>query len=301
MTFSRPIPVTERSCPASRGLDARSVAGILRLMNREDARAVRAVGRALPRVAAAVRLLVRVLGRGGRCLFAGAGTSGRLAAMEAAECPPTFSTPPGQIAALVAGGPGALHRAVEGAEDDAAAGARQVRDARVGRRDLVVGITAGGAAPWVRGVLAEARRRGAATVLVTAVPRSSLAPLADIVIPLVTGPEVLAGSTRLKAGTATKLALNMLTTASMARIGKVHDNLMVDVRPTNAKLRARAERIVAAIAGVPPDAARGHLAAAGWDVKVAALAAARGLSPVAARSALRRAGGSLRDALRLRS
>jgi len=149
----------------------------------------------------------------------------------------------------------------------------------------------------VRGVLAEARRRGAATVLVTAVPRSPLAPLADVVVPLVTGPEVLAGSTRLKAGTATKLALNMLTTAAMARIGKVHDNLMVDVRPTNAKLRARAERIVAAIAGVPADAARRHLVASGWDVKVAALSASRGLSPAAARAALRRAGGRLRPLL----
>jgi N-acetylmuramic acid 6-phosphate etherase len=266
-------------------------------MHREDARAVRAVGLALPRVADAVRRLVRALDGGGRCLFAGAGTSGRLAAAEAAECPPTFSTPPGQFAALVAGGPGALLRAVEGAEDDPAGGTRQVRAARVGPRDLVVGVAASGATPFVRGVLAEARRRGAGTVLVTCVPRPALAPLADLVLPLVVGPEVLAGSTRLKAGTATKLALNMMTTAAMARLGKIHDNLMVDVRPTNAKLRARAVRIVAAVADVPPDAARRHLDAAGGDVKAAALAAARGLAPAAALAALRRAKGRLRDAL----
>jgi N-acetylmuramic acid 6-phosphate etherase len=220
--------------------------------------------------------------------------------MEAAECPPTFGTPPGQFAALVAGGPGALLRAVEGAEDDAAAGARQVRGARVGRRDLVVGISAGGAAPWVRGVLAEARRRGAGTLLVTCAARPALAPGADLVIPLAVGPEVLAGSTRLKGGTATKLVLNMLTTAAMAQAGRIYDNLMVDVRPTNAKLRARAVRIVAAVGKVATSAARRRLAEAGWDVKAAALAAARGLAPARARAALRRAGGRLRDALAAR-
>jgi N-acetylmuramic acid 6-phosphate etherase len=291
------IPATERSNPASRGLDRRSVPDLVRLMNREDARAVRAVGRALPRVAAAVRLLVRTLARSGRCFFAGAGTSGRLAALEAAECPPTFGTPPGQFAALVAGGPKALRRAVEGAEDDPADGARQVRAVRVGSRDLVVGIAASGATPFVRGALDEARRRGAATVLVACVPRPAPGVRAGVVIPLAVGPEVLAGSTRLKAGTATKLVLNMLTTAAMARSGKVYDNLMVDVRPTNAKLRARAARIVSAVAGVPPGTARRHLARAGWDAKVAVLTAARDLSPAAARTALRRAGGRLRRVL----
>jgi N-acetylmuramic acid 6-phosphate etherase len=293
------VPVTEKPNPASRGLDTRPLAGILRLMHREDARAVRAVGRALPRVAAAARRLVATLERGGRCLLAGAGTSGRLAAAEAAECPPTFRTPPGQFAALLAGGPGALRRAVEGAEDDTADGARQVRAARVGPRDLVVGIAASGGTPFVRGVLAEARRRGAATILVTCVPRPALAPLADIVLPLVVGPEILAGSTRLKTGTATKLVLNMLTTAAMARLGKIHDNLMIDVRPTNAKLRDRATRIVAAVAHVPPAAARRHLARAGGDVKAAVLAAARGVPPAEARRLLRLAKGRLRAALAL--
>jgi N-acetylmuramic acid 6-phosphate etherase len=277
---------TESRNPASRGLDALPIGRVLALMNREDARAVRAVRRALPRVAVAVRLLVRALERGGRCLLAGAGTSGRLAVLEAAECPPTFNVPYGQFVALMAGGRRALQRSVEGAEDDAKAGARQARAARVSRRDLVVGIAASGRTPFVRGVLAESRRRGAATVLVACVARPALASSADVVVALDTGPEVLAGSTRLKAGTATKLALNMLTTAAMARVGKVYDNLMVDVRPTNAKLRDRAARIVSAIAKVPEPEARRHLARAGWNVKVAALAAARKLTPAQARHRL---------------
>jgi N-acetylmuramic acid 6-phosphate etherase len=255
------------------------------------------VRRALSRVAAAVRRLARTLDRGGRVLLVGAGTSGRLAALEAAECPPTFGTPPGQIAAVVAGGPRALRRAVEGAEDDADDGARRIRAARISRRDLVVGVAASGATPFIRGALAEARRRRTPAVLVCCVTRPPLAPLADVVIPLAVGPEVLAGSTRLKAGTATKLVLNMLTTAAMARRGMVHDNLMVNVRPTNAKLRDRAARIVAAIARVTPREARRHLARANWNVKAATLAAARGLNPAAARAALRRSRGRLRDAL----
>jgi len=297
MSHPRPPAATERPNPAARGLDRRSAADLVRLMHREDARALRAVRRVLPRVAAAVRLLERVLDRGGRCVLAGAGTSGRLAAMEAAECPPTFSAPPGQFIALMAGGPAALQRAVEGAEDDPSAGARQARAARIGPGDLVVGVSASGATPFVRGVLGEARRRGAATVLIACVPRPPLASLARLVIPLAVGPEVVAGSTRLKAGTATKLVLNMLTTAAMARRGKVHDNLMVDVRPTNAKLRARAVRIVASIARVDPAMARRHLARAGWEVKTAVLCAARGLAPATARDLLRRTRGRIRPAL----
>jgi N-acetylmuramic acid 6-phosphate etherase len=290
-------PATESALPAARRLDARPVEGILRLMNREDARAIRAVRRALPRVAAAVRMLARAIAGGGRCLLAGAGTSGRLAALEAAECPPTFGTPPGWFVPLLAGGSRAFLRAVEGAEDDAAAGARAVRAARAGRRDLVVGVTASGATPFVRGAMSEARRRGAGTVLITCAPRPALAPLADVVIPLAVGPEILAGSTRLKGGTATKLVLNMLTTAAMARLGRVYDNRMVDVRPTNAKLRARAAGIVAAIAGVSEGAARRHLARARWEVKTAALCAVRGLEPKASRDLLRRHQGRLRQAM----
>lgn len=289
--------VTETRNPASRGLDERPLAGILALMNREDARAVRAVRRALPRVEAAARLLVRALRRGGRCLFAGAGTSGRLGALEAVECRPTFGAPPGQFVPLLAGGARAMARSVEGAEDDARDGARRIRAARVGPRDLVVGVTASGSTPFVRGALAEARRRRAATVLVACNPHPALAPLADVTVALAVGPEVLAGSTRLKGGTATKLVLNMMTTAAMARLGKIYDNLMIDVRPSNEKLRDRAARIVAQIARVSPAAARRRLAATRWNVKEAVVCAARGLSPSAARRSLRRAEGRLRRAL----
>ena len=240
--------VTERVDPRSRDLDRLSPLGIARLMNRADRRAVLAVGRAAPAVGRAIELIVRALSRGGRLVFVGAGTSGRLGVIEAAECPPTFDTPPALVQAVIAGGRGAVFRSVEGAEDDASAGARQMRRrARAG--DVVVGIAASGVTPFVHGALGEARRRGAATVLVTCnpdVPRRS----ARIVIALAVGPEVLAGSTRLKAGTATKLVLNTLTTGAFARLGKVYGNRMVDLRPRSAKLRARALQLVAELGGV---------------------------------------------------
>jgi N-acetylmuramic acid 6-phosphate etherase len=280
---------TERANRRSAHLDRLGARAIARIMNREDARVVRAVGRVGPALAAGVDRIVGALARGGRLFFVGAGTSGRLGVLEAAECPPTFGTPPGLVQAVMAGGRRAVFRSREGAEDDAAAAARAMRRVRAG--DVVVGISASGVTPFVRAALATARRRGAAIVLVACNPARTV-PGALLIAPR-PGPEVLAGSTRLKAGTATKLVLNTLTTASMARLGKVYGNRMVDLQPRSAKLRARAERLVAEIAGVSRRRAAHALAAAGGRVRLAIVMARRDLGAAAARRALRAAGGSL--------
>jgi N-acetylmuramic acid 6-phosphate etherase len=265
---------TERPDPRSRGLERRSPAAIARLMNRADREAVRAVGRARPAVARAVDLLRRAVGAGGRILLVGAGTSGRLGVLEAAECPPTFGTPPGLVRALIAGGPRAVFRSQEGAEDDRAAAARQIRGL-VRPGDVVVGLSASGITPFVRAALAAARRRGALTLLVTCNPGVSRR-AARHVIALDTGPEVLAGSTRLKAGTATKLVLNTLTTATFAGLGRVRDNRMLLVAPRSAKLRARATRLVGEWGRVGEGEARRLLARVGGRVdRALRLAAAR--------------------------
>ena len=212
---------------------------------------------------------------GGRLVFVGAGTSGRLGVLEAAECPPTFGTPPALVQAVMAGGRSSVFRAREGAEDDAADGARQVRR-RARRGDVVVGVAASGVTPFVLGALAEARRRGAATVLVTCNPGIARS-AARVVVPLAVGPEILAGSTRLKAGTATKLALNTLTTAVFVRLGKVHGNRMVDLLPRSAKLRARAAALVVELGHVAPRDAQRLLAAAGGRAKLAIVMARLGV------------------------
>ena len=266
---------TERPNPASRRLDRLTPLAIARLMNRADRGAVRAVGRAAAPLARAVELTARALARGGRLVFVGAGTSGRLGVLEAAECPPTFGTPPALVQAVMAGGRSSVFRAREGAEDDAADGARQVRR-RARRGDVVVGVAASGVTPFVRGALAEARRRGAATVLVTCNPGISRS-AARVVVPLAVGPEILAGSTRLKAGTATKLALNTLTTAVFVRLGKVHGNRMVDLLPRSAKLRARAAALVVELGRVAPRDAQRLLAAAGGRTKLAIVMARLGV------------------------
>ena len=292
---------TERVNRASRALDRLSALEIAALMNREDRRAVAAVGRVRRDLAAAVELIVDALRRGGRLVFVGAGTSGRLGVLEAAECPPTFGTRPGLVQAIMAGGRGAVFRSREGAEDDARAARRAVR-ARVRRGDVVVGVSASGVTPFAAAALAEARRRGAGTVLVACNPavlrgRTARALGAMVVIAPGPGAEVLAGSTRLKAGTATKLVLNTLTTASMTRLGKVYGNRMVDMQPRSAKLRARAARLVAEVAGVSRARARTLLAAARGSARLAIVMARRGLSAPAAARALAQAGGSLRAAL----
>ena len=286
---------TERPNRASRALDRLSAKEIAALMHREDRRAVAAVGRVRRQIAAAVELIVAALRRGGRLVFAGAGTSGRLGVLEAAECPPTFGTPPGLVQAIMAGGRAAVFRSREGAEDDERAARRAVR-ARVRRGDVVVAVSASGVTPFARAALAEARRRRAATVLVACNPTSRRS-AANVVIALAPGPEILAGSTRLKAGTATKLVLNTLTTAAMARLGRVYGNRMVDLQPRSAKLHERAVRLVGEIARVPPPRARRALAAARGRVRLAIVMARRGLDARGAARELRAAGGSLRAAL----
>jgi N-acetylmuramic acid 6-phosphate etherase len=288
---------TERVNRASRALDRMSALEIASVMNREDRRAVAAVGRVRREIAAAVELIARALRRGGRLVFVGAGTSGRLGVLEAAECPPTFGTPPGLVRAIIAGGRGAVFRSREGAEDDAGAARRAVK-ARVRRGDVVVGVSASGVTPFVATALAAARRRGAETILVTCNAGVRRRAGARVLIAPAPGPEVLAGSTRLKAGTATKLVLNTLTTASMTRLGKVYGNRMVDVAPRSAKLRARAARLVTELAGVPRPRALRLLRRARWSVRLAVVMARRALGPRDAARALRASGGSLRTALR---
>jgi N-acetylmuramic acid 6-phosphate etherase len=286
---------TERPNPRSRNLDRLSPTAIARLMNRADVGAVRAAAQAAPAIARAVDLIVGSLSRGGRLIFVGAGTSGRLGVLEAAECPPTFDTAPSLVQAVIAGGRRAVFRSAEGAEDQAAQGAREIRRrARAG--DVVVGIAASGVTPFVRAALAQARRAKAATVLVTCNPRVPRH-AARAVIVLATGPEVLAGSTRLTAGTATKLVLNTLTTAAFARLGRVYGNRMVDLRPRSAKLRARALRLVSEIGRVSEREASRLLAAAGGSAKLAILMARLRLPAAEARRRLRTAAGSLRSAL----
>ncbi len=301
---------TERRNRASAALDRMDPEAIARLMNREDTCAVRSVGRVSHAIARAVDAIVAALATGGRLFFVGAGTSGRLGVLEAAECPPTFGTRPSLVQAIMAGGRSSVFRSREGAEDDAAAAKRAVRR-RVRRGDVVVGVSASGVTPFVRGALAAGRRLGAATVLVSCNPsRASFARTSGaggpekaprrqemIIIAPAPGPEVLAGSTRLKAGTATKLVLNTLTTASMARLGRVYGNRMIDVQPRSRKLRERALRLVADLGRVPTPRARRALTASGGNVRAAIVIARTGSSPGIAALALRQSGGSLDAAL----
>jgi N-acetylmuramic acid 6-phosphate etherase len=249
-------------------LDLLSVEAIVRRMHQEDLAAVRAVRSALPSIGEAARAVADALRAGGRLLYVGAGTSGRLGVLDASECPPTFGADPSQIQAVIAGGRRALTNAVEGAEDGKAAGAEAVRRFRAGPRDVVCGISASASTPYVLGALAEARRRRARTLLVCCNPPGPRTRV-DLLILAQTGPELVAGSTRLKAGTATKLILNAITTTAFISLGKVYRGRMVDVRQANAKLRARATRMVAELTELPLTRARGLLAAAGGSVKVA--------------------------------
>ena len=283
--------ITERPNRASRDLDRLSPLAIARLMNREDQRAVAAVGREAPRIAAAVALIARALAAGGRLIFVGAGTSGRLGVLEAAECPPTFGTPPSLVQAIMAGGRSSVFRSREGAEDDAAAAKRAVQR-RVRRGDVVVGVSASGITPFVRAALVGARARGAVTILVSCNPRRSLGDRADVVIAPVPGAEVLAGSTRLKAGTATKLVLNTLTTSTMAQLGKIYGNRMVDLQPRSKKLEERATRLVAELGRVPRRRARQLLRAAS-NVRVAVVMARTNRSQAEARRELQKHGNLL--------
>ncbi len=287
---------TERINPRSRQLDRLTTTRLLRFINQEDATVPRAVGRVIPHVARATSLIIRSLQRGGRWWFIGAGTSGRLGVIEAAECPPTFNTPPSMIHAIIAGGRPAVFRSREGAEDDRAAAHREVaRRLRPG--DVLIGIAASGVTPFVEAGLQAARTRRASTILVTCHRTSRVSRLADVVIAPRVGPEVIAGSTRLKAGTATKLILNMLTVASMVRLGKVYGNLMVDVRPTSRKLRERAIRLIETVSGASRSRAAAALRRAHGETKVAIIMAALNVDASRARRLLTQHHGLLRNIL----
>jgi N-acetylmuramic acid 6-phosphate etherase len=286
---------TERQNPRTADLDRLETLAILERINDEDRRVAPAVRAALPQLARAVDLAAERWRRGGRVVLFGAGTSGRLATLDAAELGPTFGVPPERYLARMAGGSGALRSAAEGTEDDRAAGEAAATD--LGPADVAVGIAASGRTPWVLGALAAARRRGAATIGVACVPSPALAADADVTIAVDTGPEPIAGSTRMKAGTAQKLVLNAFSTALMVRLGKVYGNLMVDVQATNAKLRRRAIRLVRQVGCVDGPAAERALAESGWDVKAAIVAARLGIPIAEARARLRDADGQLRRAL----
>jgi N-acetylmuramic acid 6-phosphate etherase len=290
---------TEQRNLDSRGLDRMSTLQILRVMNREDVRVPHAVGRELRHIARAVDAIVEALSHGGRLLYVGAGTSGRLAVLDASEIPPTFGTPRRLVEAVIAGGPRAVRFASEGAEDHPKNGARDLAKAGLNRRDVAVGIAASGTTPYVLGALAFARRRRAVTIAVTSNPRSPLARLARIVIAPDTGPEIISGSTRMKAGTAQKLVLNMLSTASMVRLGKTHENWMMHMRLTNQKLRDRGARILEQAAGVGASQARHALRLAGHDLSVAFVMLKTGAAATEARRYLAASGGNVRQALHL--
>ncbi|HTX16641.1 MAG TPA: N-acetylmuramic acid 6-phosphate etherase [Candidatus Baltobacteraceae bacterium] len=288
---------TEQRNPRSRGLDRKSTLEILRALNREDARVALAVRRELPKIARAVDAIVKALRSGGRLFYVGAGTSGRLAVLDAAECPPTFGTSPKMVQAIIAGGARALRHASEGAEDSAAGGGRDLRRAGLTSKDVVVGIAASGTTPYVLAALAFAKRRGAVTVGVTANPRSPLARQAGISIAPDTGPEAISGSTRLKAGTAQKLVLNLLSTAAMVRLGRVYENWMVHVALTNQKLRRRGVRILEEAAGVSASTAEHAVRQAGNDLAAALVMLKANVSAPEARKRLVATGGNVRKAL----
>lgn len=290
-------PATEALNPRSSALDTLSALEIVTLMNDEDASVPAAVRPALPTIAAFVEAAAERLRDGGRLVYAGAGTSGRLAVLDAVECVPTFSVPWGLVRPIMAGGDAALTSSVEGAEDDTAAAVRDVGAARVSAADAFVGVAASGSTPYVVAALEQARERGAVTAAIANVGAGPVLAAADYPIAAVTGPEVLAGSTRLKAGTAQKLILNMISTAVMVRLGKVHGNRMIDVRVSNAKLRRRAVGIVADLVGCDRERAVALLDEADQEVKTAVFMGLAAVDATTARSRLEAAGGHLRAAL----
>jgi N-acetylmuramic acid 6-phosphate etherase len=289
---------TEQRLAGSKNLDRMTTVEIVRLMNREDRKVAAAVGRELPAIARAVDAIVRGMQRGGRLIYVGAGSSGRMAVLDAAECPPTFGISRRQMMALIAGGRRAVTGAVEGAEDSAANGARDLRQLKLGRNDVVVGIAASGTTPYVLGAMEFARGRGAMTIAVMANRHMPLARLAKIAVAVGVGAEVLTGSTRLKAGTSQKMVLNMLSTAAMARLGHVYENLMIDAVLTNKKLHGRAVRILMEASGASGSAAEDALRAAGHSMRVGLVILKLGVDAGGALKRLRAAGDDLRVALR---
>ncbi|HYO47352.1 MAG TPA: N-acetylmuramic acid 6-phosphate etherase [Gemmatimonadota bacterium] len=298
MSVDRSRLPTEGINPRTADIDTLEPRAILDRIHAEDRRAVEAVGEVLDDVAAAVERVVRAFESGGRLIYVGAGTSGRLGVLDATECPPTFGTDPDLVQAVLAGGPEAMWRAREGAEDSVEDGAKAIAEREVDERDVVLGIAAGSTTPFVIGALQEAIRRGAGTVFLTCVPPADV-PIAgevDVVVAPLTGAEAIAGSTRMKAGTATKLVLNMVTTTAMVRLGKTYGNLMVDLRVTAAKLEDRGRRILRDLLGVTYEEAEVLLGAAGGRVKTALVMHRRGVGREEAERRLDEAGGFLRKA-----
>lgn len=287
--------LTEKINPRTARLDECSPDEIVGLILAEDGTIAGAVKKEKAHIAAAVELIVERMGRGGRLIFIGAGTSGRLGVMEAAECPPTFGTDPSLIRAIIAGGRKAVWKSVEGAEDSAEEAKEELKKTGLNEADVLVGIAASATTPFVESALSYAQKKGSGRVLVTCNTSDTRVP--DIVISLLVGPEAIVGSTRMKAGTATKMVLNMLTTGAMVRLGKTYGNLMVDVLPRSAKLRDRAKRIVMEIAGVDEKKAAGLLKKSGWDVKTSVVMAKMGLSYKKAKALLLKNKGFLRKAL----
>jgi N-acetylmuramic acid 6-phosphate etherase len=289
--------LTEQRNPASEGIDELETLELVRLINQQDALVPAAVEAVLGDVAAAVDLVTAALTAGGRLFYLGAGTSGRLGILDASECPPTFSTEPEQVQGLIAGGDTAVFRAVEGAEDDPEGAVAELDARRVRSPDVVVGIAASGVTPWVLGGLRHARAQGCGTVFFTCSPSAVGSVEVDVTIVPEVGPEVVTGSTRMKAGTATKLVLNMLTTGTMIRLGKTYGNFMVDLQPNNAKLRDRMLRILSTLAGLDADTASRRLEAAGWELKLALVMELCDADADAAARLLDAAGGRVRAAV----
>ncbi|MGQ9585840.1 MAG: N-acetylmuramic acid 6-phosphate etherase [Anaerolineae bacterium] len=281
----------------SHDLDLRATLELVALMHLEDNRAVRSIRPNLPAISNAAEAIAARMRQGGRLIYIGAGTSGRLGALDAAECPPTFGTAPGQVLAIIAGGERALTSAVEAAEDDEKAGRQAIVKAGIGALDSVVGLSASGRTPYVVGAVKEARRRGALTVAVVCNLPSPVAHLAEKVLAPLVGPEVITGSTRLKAGTAQKLILNMLSTGVMVRMGKTYGNLMADLHQQSDKLEQRARRIVAQACNISEEQAEAALLSSQGDVKVAIVSTMLGCTPAQAREKLAQAAGEVRTAL----
>jgi N-acetylmuramic acid 6-phosphate etherase len=289
--------LTEQRLAESMNLDAMSVQDAVRLINAQDALAVAAVGTQRAQIAKAVEIVANALESGGRLIYAGAGTSGRLGVLDAAECPPTFRTDPELVQGIIAGGEAAMFRSQEGAEDRAEGGAAAIDSKNVRGEDVIIGIAAGGTTPFVHGALNRARELGAKTIFLTCVQETSGEPKVNLVIRPLVGPEVLTGSTRLKAGTATKLVLNTITTLAMVQLGKAYENLMVDLRATNQKLWDRGARIVATLTGLDRDAAMALLKRADGHVKAAIVMHHRKIDATAASALLAGNRGQLRTAL----
>jgi len=288
---------SEAADTGGRDLDRLDTAGLAARMNAADATVPALVGHALPQISAAIDAITAGLSAGGRLIYVGAGTPGRLGVLDASECPPTFDSAPGQVQGHIAGGPLAVTDAIEGAEDDDVAGAALMDELAVGVTDAVVGISASGRTPYVLGAVLAARRRGACTAAIVNTSGSEIAAVVQFPIEVVTGPEIITGSTRLRAGTAQKLVLNMVSTITMVKLGKTLGNLMVDVRTSNAKLRARAVRIVSLATGLDVTAAREVFDRAGGETKTAIAAALTGLPIEEARTELTATSGRLREVL----